>query len=145
MGTDPETTTVKIDMPDTLYRIYDTERNSFLAQGLRHYAKYRVRELKREIEHAESQLKYYKEKYGTDFEDFETRIVAKTEDPEVHEDYNTWFYWRELLSRHKDTISIETIFHTEEGNLGRCFCRDNRKYRAIRRRLCFGTSMVRPD
>lgn len=105
MGVDLETNTVKIDIPHTLYRIYDTERNAFLVQGLRHYARYRVREIEKEIEHAEAQLKYYEEKYGTGFEDFESRIVAETKDPEVHEDYNTWFYWRELLSRHRETVS----------------------------------------
>lgn len=105
MEVELETNTVKIDIPGTLYRIYDTERNTFLVQGLRHYARYRASELEKEMEHAESRLKYFEEKYGTDFEDFEARIVAGTEDPKVHEDYNTWFYWRELLGRHRDTIS----------------------------------------
>jgi len=74
-------------------------------QGLRHYARYRVREIEKEMERAEGRLKYFEEKYGTDFEDFESRIVGETEDPEVHEDYNTWFYWRELLGRHRETVS----------------------------------------
>jgi len=61
--------------------------------------------IEKEMEHAESHLKYFEEKYGMNFEDFEAGTVAGTEDPGVHEDYNAWFCWRELLARQRETIS----------------------------------------
>lgn len=45
----------------------------------------------------EARVRYFEEKYGGSFEQFETSLLAGLDTPEAHEDYNDWFFWHEVL------------------------------------------------
>ncbi len=49
------------------------------------------------IVEAEAHVRYFEEKYGVSFERFEEKLLADLDTYEAHEDYNIWFFWREVL------------------------------------------------
>lgn len=103
-------TQLTLDMPQALMDLPKLEQELLVRGGLREAASARIRLLRLEIEEAAAEISILAERYGVDFAGFETQVLPKLATPEVHEDYNDWFYWTSVLSEKQRLLAeIERI------------------------------------
>jgi len=103
-------TQLTLDVPQALVDLPKLEQELLVRGGLREAASARIRQLRLEIEQAASEISILEERYGVDIAGFETQILPKLATPEVHEDYNDWFYWTSVITeKQRLLVEIERI------------------------------------
>ena len=63
-----------------------------------------IRQIKTEIAESEEQVRHFEENYGVSLDHFEKNL-GDSETYQAHEDYNDWFYWREVLDRNRQLLN----------------------------------------
>ena len=90
---------------EQLKGLSEQERNHLIRAGLYEAAHARVRQLQDEIAECEAHIRGFEERYGVSFEQFENDVLSQSESLTVHEDYNDWFYWEQVLAEKKQILA----------------------------------------
>lgn len=89
---------VTLELPDTLLKIPERERNGLIRAGVYEASRARVRQLQAEIAECRLQVRRFEKRYGMSFQRFEAELLPALDTLQAHEDYNDWFYWQSILS-----------------------------------------------
>jgi len=95
-----------------LEQLPEQERERLIRAGLYEAAQARIRELQEEIAICEAHIQTYQQRYGGSLQEFEETILAEEDSFALHEDYNDWFYWEQVLAEKKRLLS--ELEHVEE-------------------------------
>jgi hypothetical protein len=96
-------TTIQIQVPDHLARLYKNVDKKILLAGVHESFVRHIEERKKKLKEAQKKLTAFENKYKTDFETFE-RNFPDTSDHQIHEDWIEWSYFFELTTEIKKEI-----------------------------------------
>lgn len=94
-----------LDVPDALIELSSAERESLLRAGLREAMAARARQVEQEIAEAVSEARVFADRYQMSFERFERERLQESDNLQIHEDYNDWFYWTSVLSEKQKLLA----------------------------------------
>ena len=97
---------VTIELPALLAKLPKTERETLVRAGVHEAMRARALELKAERQQAQAHVRHFEEEYGVDFARFERELLPTLDSPQVHEDYNDWFFWQGVLTE-KEQLLLE--------------------------------------
>lgn len=109
-------TQITIELPDSLAKLPPQERELLIRAGLQEAMRARRRELEREVERAQQQIAHFESQYGMSLAQFETELLPTLETPQIHEDYNDWFFWQNVLD--DQPASFNSTKHQPSGSPG---------------------------
>jgi len=98
-----------LEVPQALAELPEQERNQLLQAGLYEAWSARVRELEAEVAEAGVQVRQFEAQYGMPLDRFETEILPTTETLRIHEEYNDWFFWQNVLANKQ--AQLDRIHH----------------------------------
>jgi hypothetical protein len=98
-------TEVTINVPTKIAALPLPERNSLIRASLFEAVQSRIRQLVAEIEESKQQIQAYEKKYGASLTQFELEQLPDLDDMQVHEDYNDWLFWTEILQRDQQIMA----------------------------------------
>jgi len=97
-------TQVTVELPEFLAKLPPAERQSLILAGIHEAARARRREIQKEIDEANGHLQHFQTRYGMTFAQFESEHLAGDDSPQVHDDYNDWFFWQQVLERNQTLL-----------------------------------------
>jgi hypothetical protein len=96
---------ITIDLPDSLAKLPDAERESIIRAGLYEAIRARRREIEGEIQTAQMHIQQFEHQYGMPFARFESELLPTLDVHEAHEDYNDWFFWQSVLTERQHLLT----------------------------------------
>ncbi len=84
-----------------LNHLPEFERERLLRAGIYEAAQARIHELRKEISECERHIREFERRYGVSFSEFEEKILPEAHAFAIHDDYNDWYYWEEILAEKK--------------------------------------------
>ena len=97
-------TQITIDLPDSLAKLPDAERESLIRAGIHEAIRARRREIEGEIQAAQMHIQQFERQYGMPFARFERELLPALDAHEAHEDYNDWFFWQSVLAERQHLL-----------------------------------------
>ena len=88
---------IPTELLEKLKSLPEVERDQLIRAGIYEAALGRMQQLEREIEECKGRISSFETKYGMTFQEFESGLLQKDDALQVHEDYNDWFYWKQVL------------------------------------------------
>ena len=106
---------VHVSIPEPIGKAIKGDERLIL-RASRHIIKEKLWEMKNQMEEAKEKINLFEEKYGVNFSGFEDKIKERMfSEHEHHEDYNEWFFWKEVLKRSRKTLSMyEKLIRVEK-------------------------------
>lgn len=101
-------TQVTVELPEFLAKLPPAEREPLIVAGIYEAARARRGVIQKEIEDANEYVQRFETRYGASFDQFESEYLAGDDSPQVHEDYNDWFFWSQVLERNRALLEQMT-------------------------------------
>jgi hypothetical protein len=92
---------VTIELPDILAQLPPAERDNLIQAGVKEAMRARLNEIRQEFAEAQERVEHFTARYGMGFYDFEAHYLKTNNSFQVHEDYNDWFFWQQVLERNQ--------------------------------------------
>ncbi|MCZ7571789.1 MAG: hypothetical protein M5U01_24825 [Ardenticatenaceae bacterium] len=94
-----------VQIPESLARLPDNEREALIRAGLHVAVSARRRELEAEIATATDQIRHFEVRYGLSLAQFEREVLPTLDSLQAHENYNDWFFWDRVLAEKKQLLA----------------------------------------
>lgn len=94
-----------LDVPEALVELSSEEREGLFRAGLREALAARAKQIEEEIAEAVSEAQVFADRYQMGFERFERERLQESDNLQIHEDYNDWFYWTSVLAEKQKLLA----------------------------------------
>mgnify|MGYP005850158601 CR=1 FL=1 len=98
-------TQVVIDLPSSLVKLPETERNALLRAGVFEAIHARIRDLQRELSEAQQQTARFEQRFGCSLAQLEATGLPADASPADHDAYLDWVYWQAVADEKAELLA----------------------------------------
>jgi hypothetical protein len=101
---------ITFEVPETLTRLPEQEREMLLRAGLYEAKRARIRQLEAKIAECKDRISRFEARYGMPLARFEREVLAEQDGFQVHADYNDGCYWQHVLEEKRQLLADVQVF-----------------------------------